>query len=394
MDIFSIFSFQFLIFIYINQLNKQHIIHYGQQFGLLFIKDLQYTLIYNRIITMIVLTVFQLLIIYMGFKFQTTIKRQKFNSSIIATTLLHLYVSNYAALIQKYNQIIIILYFFIIGQEDNIRYRIYIRRCIIALQFTKSQKMDNWLCFTRIRIDWMSHPICTLSTFIELTGYYFEKFKQMFYQTSIETNWIRQGLEGIYVIYSMNTIITITFGNGSNYGKKQLHCLDYVYYSINDMQENRNLIYLIIQTNQMYQLDKYVQLQYFQLQLNIQVNIVILRIIYFLKQENKSTSVLIEIILVLLYLKLSCPFVIDLLRVYRKKYKILLLSNIYDALKVINCNLYSFITNNKILIRIIKVLILLLLRSLVNLLNSQSTSRLAMLGLDQKAQKIIRLEKN
>ncbi|CAD8197540.1 unnamed protein product [Paramecium pentaurelia] len=60
---------------------------------------------------------------------------------------------------------------------------------------------------------------------------------------------------------------------------------------------------------------------------------------YISEFQNKSTSVVIEMILVLLCLKLSYPFVIDLLRVYYKKYKILLLSNLYDALKIINCNL-------------------------------------------------------
>lgn len=43
-------------------------------------------------------------------------------------------------------------------------------------------------------------------------------------------------------------------------------------------------------------------------------------------------------LLVILCLKLSYPFIIDLLRVYYKKYKIFLLSNLYDVLKIINCS--------------------------------------------------------
>ncbi|CAD8103301.1 unnamed protein product [Paramecium primaurelia] len=62
------------------------------------------------------------------------------------------------------------------------------------------------------------------------------------------------------------------------------------------------------------------------------------------QQGNKSTSVLIEMILILLCLKQSYLFVIDLLRVYYKKYKILLLS---DALKIINCNLSLTIYVNR-----------------------------------------------
>ncbi|CAD8103303.1 unnamed protein product [Paramecium primaurelia] len=38
---------------------------------------------------------------------------------------------------------------------------------------------------------------------------------------SKETNQIRQSLESIYVIYSMNIMMKITFENGQNYGKKQ-----------------------------------------------------------------------------------------------------------------------------------------------------------------------------
>ncbi|CAD8209921.1 unnamed protein product [Paramecium pentaurelia] len=63
-------------------------------------------------------------------------------------------------------------------------------------------------------------------------------------------------------------------------------------------------------------------------------------------QINKCSFV-IEMIIVFLFLKLSYPLVIDLLRVYYKKYKTLLLNNLYEALKIINCHLSLTLYVNK-----------------------------------------------
>ncbi|CAD8128826.1 unnamed protein product [Paramecium sonneborni] len=58
-------------------------------------------LIYNRIITMFILMILQLLLISFGYKIFTICKKQKFNYSTISTTILHLYISNYASLIKQ-----------------------------------------------------------------------------------------------------------------------------------------------------------------------------------------------------------------------------------------------------------------------------------------------------
>ncbi|CAD8201980.1 unnamed protein product [Paramecium pentaurelia] len=353
------------------------------------------SLIYNRTITMTVLMVCQLLIIYMGFKLYSIIKHQKFNSSIISTTLLYLYVSNYAALIKQLFSLLakrIISDIEYISGDVSLLYNspshqkwiigfvlpglgligCLIPSALFLLLYIQRDKLD--------KIKFRRH-ICYLFNEYNNENYFWEWIKLwkktviIIIMTYFETN--------IFVKASLLGLCLLLY---------QLYAVKQKPYILNNLNE------LDVSTGQI-----------------CSIAIFLASIKYISEQqENKSTSVLIEMILVLLCLKLSYPFVIDLLRVYYKKYKIWLLSNLYDALKIINCNLSLTLYVNrklnqikqreqKLKTNLIKLRIHLLQiskfqlesqKSLVNLLNSQSTTRPALLGLEQNAQKIIRLDTN
>ncbi|CAD8125631.1 unnamed protein product [Paramecium sonneborni] len=68
------------------------------------IQDIE--LIYSRIIATIILTLLQLIIVFLGFLSYSITYRRSFNRSMISGTALYLYVSNYAAIIKQFCSII------------------------------------------------------------------------------------------------------------------------------------------------------------------------------------------------------------------------------------------------------------------------------------------------
>ncbi|CAD8214598.1 unnamed protein product [Paramecium pentaurelia] len=374
--IFSViftFNFLILIFIYIYQLDKQHIILYGQQYGLLFIINLQYisslqqnnhddrvngVLIINNIYGV-----------------------QKFNSSIISTTLLYLYVSNYASLIK---QLFSLLAKRIISDIE------YIQGDVSLLY--NSQNHQKWIIgFVLLGLGLIGFLIPSalfLLLYIQRDKLDKIKFRKHICYLFNEYNNENYFWEWIKLQKKTVIILIMTYFETNIFLKASLLGLCLLLYQLYAVRQKpyilNNLNELDVSTGQI-----------------CSIAIFFATIKYINEQQgSKSTSVLIEMILVLLCLKLSYPFIIDLLRVYYKKYKILLLSNLYDALKIINCNLSLTIYINRKLnqmkqreqklkknLRKLRIHLLKISKfqleqqNYLNLLNLQSTSRPALAGL-------------
>ncbi|CAD8190904.1 unnamed protein product [Paramecium pentaurelia] len=278
------------------------------------------SLVYNRIITMTVIMVCQLLIIYMGFKLYSIIKHQKFNSCIISTTLLYLYVSNYASLIK---QLFSLLAKRIISDIE------YIQGDVSLLY--NSQNHQKWIIgFVLLGLGLIGFLIPSalfLLLYIQRDKLDKIKFRKHICYLFNEYNNENYFWEWIKLWKKTVIILIMTYFETNIFLKASLLGLCLLLYQLYAVRQKpyilNNLNELDVSTGQI-----------------CSIAIFFATIKYINEQQgNKSTSVLIEMILVLLCLKLSYPFIIDLLRVYYKKYKILLLSNLYDALKIINCNL-------------------------------------------------------
>ncbi|CAK63537.1 unnamed protein product (macronuclear) [Paramecium tetraurelia] len=352
-------------------------------------------LIYSRMITMIVLMIAQLLIIYMGFKLYSTIKKRKFNSSLISTALLYLYVQNYAALIKQ---------FFSLLAKRVISNIEYISGDVSLLFNSTNHK--NWMF--GFALPGLGLIGCLIPSALFLLLYIQrEKLDKINFRKHIcylfnEYNNETYFWEWIKLWKKTVIILIMTYFETNIFVKASLLGLCLLLYQLYAVKQKpyiiKNLNQLDVSTGQI-----------------CSIAIFLASIKYISEQqENKIASVMIEMLLIILCLKLTYPFVIDLLRVYYKKYKIPFISNLHKALQLLNCNQNLTLYVNRKLIQmkqrekklktnLIKLRIHLIQiskfqlesqKSLLNLLNSQSTSRQTLLGLDQNVQKIIRLEAN
>ncbi|CAD8105139.1 unnamed protein product [Paramecium sonneborni] len=278
-------------------------------------------LIYLRLIFMMILIIIQLLIIWIGFAIYAKCRKQKLNKSITSNILLYLYVSNYAALIKQFSSIISnrlisqisyiqgdvsllygtinhiswIIYFAIPGLGI---FGLFIPFSLFFILYINRQQLD--------KIKLRRH-ICYLFNEYNSENYYWESIK-----------------------LSKKTIIIIilTYFESDIFLKASLLGLCLLVYQLAAVKQKPYIIsslnFLDIQTGQI-----------------CSITIFIAGANYVSEQENNSNlSILLQICIVLLCIRLCYPFIIQIFTVYFKKYKIPFVGLIYKISRFLMPNFF------------------------------------------------------
>ncbi|CAD8096297.1 unnamed protein product [Paramecium primaurelia] len=285
-------------------------------------------LIYLRLIFMLILIIIQLLIIWAGFTIQAKFKKQLLNRSIISNTLLYLYVSNYAALIKQFCSII---------SKRQISQISYIQGDV-SLLFGTPNHISWIICFAipglgifglfipfslffimyinRAQLDQIKlrRHICYLFNEYNSESYYWELIK-----------------------LSKKTIIIIilTYFEGNIFFKASLLGLCLLVYQMAAVKQQPYIIsslnFLDVQTGQI-----------------CSITIFLAGANYVCEQENYSNlSLPLQICIVLLCVRLCYSFIINIFRVYLKKYKVLCVEVMYKICRFLkaDCFLTVYLNN-------------------------------------------------
>ncbi|CAD8097021.1 unnamed protein product [Paramecium primaurelia] len=278
-------------------------------------------LIYSRIITMIILMIFQLLIILIGFTIYALVFNRTFNRSMISATGLYLYVSNYAAIIKQFcsilssRQISNINYIqgdvsLVFGYQNHYKW-IYtfvvpglgffgccIPFSLFFLMYIKKEELDN----IKLR-----RHICYLFNEYNPNKYFWEQIKLtkktiiIIIMTYFEINiLLKASLLGLCLLF---------------YQLLAVKNKPYIIQSLNnlDLQTGQICSIAIFMASAQYVCDQ---------------------------QEQVFFSILLQILIMLLCIKLCFPFVFDIVRVYIRKYRVLcvsLLLKLFQCIKVDFC---------------------------------------------------------
>ncbi|CAD8120899.1 unnamed protein product [Paramecium sonneborni] len=289
-------------------------------------------LIYNRIITTILLMIVQLLLIYLGFQMYCIIKKQKFNSSMISTTFLYLYVSNYASLIKQFFSLlatrIISNIEYVQGDVSLYYYSTNHQKWIIGFVSPGLGLVGCLIPFSLFFLLYLKREHLDQIKFRRHICYLFNEYNNENYFWE----WIKLWKKTVI-------IIIMTYFETNIFLKASLLGLCLFLYQLYAVKQKpyiiKNLNQLDVSTGQI-----------------CSVAIFLASINYVSEQqENLYSSMFIQLLLVLLCLKLSFPFFIDLLRVYYKKYKISMLNNLYQVLKFIKQNSCLTLYVNKLIIK-------------------------------------------
>ncbi|CAK92602.1 unnamed protein product (macronuclear) [Paramecium tetraurelia] len=278
-------------------------------------------IIYIRIITMLILIAIQLLIIWIGFSCYSLCKNWIFNKSIISNTVLYLYVSNYAALVKQFCSIISkrdisnISYVqgdvsLIYGTETHIQWMmmfaipglgvigILIPFSLFFLMYVNRDQLDQ----IKLR-----RHICYLFNEYNSESYYWEQIK----------------LSKKIII-----IIILTYFENNVLLTASLLGLCLLFYQLLAVKQKpyiiQSLNFLDIQTGQI-----------------CSISIFISAAKYVSEKENVTPlSVLLQIFIIILCIRLCYPFIINIFRVYFKKYKLASIDLLHSILRSIKSDFF------------------------------------------------------
>ncbi|CAD8167794.1 unnamed protein product [Paramecium octaurelia] len=285
-------------------------------------------LIYIRIIAMLILIAIQLLIIWIGFACYAKCKNWTFNKSIISNTLLYLYVSNYAALIKQLCSIVskraisTISYIqgdvsLIYGTDNHIFW-------IIILGIPGLGVFGALIPFTLFFVMYMNREQLDKIKLRRHICYLFNEYNQESYY------WEQIKLSKKTII-----IIILTFFESDVLLMASLLGLCLLFYQLLAVNQKpyiiQSLNFLDIQTGQI-----------------CSISIFISAVKYVSEKGNVAAlSILLQIFIILLCMRLCYPFIINIFRVYFKKYKLPFIEQVYKILRSIkaDCFLSRYLNN-------------------------------------------------
>ncbi|CAD8189309.1 unnamed protein product [Paramecium octaurelia] len=271
-------------------------------------------LIYSRILIMFLLMVAQIIIIYIGFKVVSVITKTKFRMRIISITILYLYIQNYASLI---NQLFSILAVRKISNLD------YISGDVSLIYGTNSH--ISWIQGFAIPGSTLIGLIIPLLLFLILylnrknhnkiifrrhVGYLFNEYTQYNYFWEMIKLW-KKTIIIIILIYFETEIFL----------KATLLGLCLLFYQ------------LIAQNSKPFILQK-LNLLDVQSSQCCSIAIFFATVKYICEQsEQQNSSALIQGFIVITSIILSYPFIINILKVYYKKYRVQGLALLFQGFK-------------------------------------------------------------
>ncbi|CAD8187960.1 unnamed protein product [Paramecium octaurelia] len=285
-------------------------------------------LIYLRLIFMLMLIIIQLLIIWAGFAIYAKCKKQLLNRSYISNTLLYLYVSNYAALIKQFCSIISI------RQISQIP---YIQGDVSLLYGTPNH--ISWIIFFAVP------GLGILGLFIPFSLFFIMyinreqldniKLRRHICYLFNEYNTESYFWESIKLSKKTIIIIILTYFESNVFLKASLLGLCLLVYQLAAVKQKpyiiQSLNFLDIQTGQI-----------------CSITLFLAGANYVCEQENYSSILIpLQICIVLLCIRLCYPFLINIFRVYFKKYKVPFVQLIYKISRYLkaNCSLTNYLNN-------------------------------------------------
>ncbi|CAD8108643.1 unnamed protein product [Paramecium sonneborni] len=283
-----------------------------------FLSDLsQIEIIYTRIITTLVLIFFQFVIITFGYIIYSFVTNKKFDNSVISNTLLYLYVSNYSGLIKQFGSILSMR---IISNIDYIQGD-------VKLKFG-SQDHVSWIYYFAIP------GIVIFGLFIPFLLFFLmlikkgklDKIKLRRHICYLFNEYNDQSYFWELIKFSKKTIIILlltVFESNILFKATLLGLCLLIYQIFSDQQQP----YIISSLNKL-------DLSTGQI---CSFAIFIATSLYLSEQEKIENLItnLLQILIVLLSIRLIYPFVLNIVKVYYKKYKVTLLKLLYIILHYI-----------------------------------------------------------
>ncbi|CAD8102338.1 unnamed protein product [Paramecium sonneborni] len=275
-------------------------------------------LIYLRIITMFLLMLCLLILIYLGFKLLAFISKKQFDASIISITALYLYVSNYATLIKQ---------FFSLLAKRQISNLDYIQGDV-SLRFGTSNHF-SWIVTFIIPglclIGWLLPFSLLLLLYVKRHQIESIKFRKHFCYLFNEYNNQNFFWEWVKLAQKTFVIIILTYFETNIFLKASLLGLCLLFYQLYAQEQQpfiiQNFNKLDVKTGQI---------------CSISVFLAVIKYISE-QQDNYILSFILQLILVCLSIKLSYPFIKNLVKLYHKKYKKQILILLSKIVKIFKC---------------------------------------------------------
>ncbi|CAD8126466.1 unnamed protein product [Paramecium sonneborni] len=277
-------------------------------------------LIYSRIIVLPFLMGIQFLVIIIGIKAFSIVLKQQFGSSIISNTLLYLYVSNYAGLVKQLCSIL---------SKREISNTSYIQGDVSLLYGSNNHKIGMLLfalpglgifsCLIPISLFFLMYIKRDKLDDIKLRRHICYLFNEYHHK--------RYYWEQIKLTKKTIIILIVTQFETNTFLKVSLLGLSLLFYQ------------LLVLHNKPYAISRfnYLDLQSGQICL---IAIFIAAAKYASQQYNDSfSSFIFQITIMLLCIKLGYSFIFNLLKIYYKKYRIQIITLLFQLFKKINPNL-------------------------------------------------------
>ncbi|CAD8176500.1 unnamed protein product [Paramecium pentaurelia] len=290
------------------------------------IQDIQVN--YSRIITQFILIFAQLLLICGSFKVHSIATKNKFNKSIVSNTALYLYLSNFAAIIKQ---------FFSLLAKRKISNIDYIQGNV-SLQFN-TQSHERWIYFFILpglgligclipfilfSLMFLMRKKLDLIKIRRHICYMFNEYNDESFFWEFVKIWKKTILISILTYFESNIFL-----------KASLIGLCLLFYQLLALKIKpyiiKSLNLLDISTDQI-----------------CSITIFLAAVKYVSEQEqNNVQSVLLQVLIAILCIKLCYPFLQDIFRVYYKKYKIIYLTYLIKIFKYIKPNSFFVVYLNQ-----------------------------------------------
>ncbi|CAD8087605.1 unnamed protein product [Paramecium sonneborni] len=284
-------------------------------------------IIYSRIITMMVFILFQLILFVLAHKFYSIFQKHKFRMSIVTNTILYQYLSNHATLIKQFCSLLAV-------------------RRISNIDFVQGNVSFSFNTQTHFR--WIIGFILPSLILVGLAIPVFLFLLMFFIKEKLEIIQFRRHICYLFNEYNKNTY----FWEYIKICKKTLVIFIMIYFETNILLKASLLGLCLLLYQQL-------ALKYKPFILNslnvldistsqiCSISIFLAAVQYVSDQQNHVISFILQIVLILLWIKLCQPFILKILSIYYKRHRIELLIQIQLVVQKIKQNSYIDLILNK-----------------------------------------------
>ncbi|CAD8080777.1 unnamed protein product [Paramecium sonneborni] len=288
-------------------------------------------IVYSRIITMIIIILFLFIFFVLANKLYSIFKKLKFRMSVVTNTILYLYLSNNSTLIKNFCSLLAI-------------------RKISNIDFIQGNV--SLLFNTQTHFKWIIGFILPGLIFVGAAIPVFLLMLMYFRKEKLQKIQFRRHICYLFNEYNQNTY----FWEQIKIWKKTLVIFIMIYFETNILLKASLLGLCLL----LYQSLALKYRPFILNSLNVldistsqlcSISIFLAAVQYVSDQQNHAISFIIQVILILLWIKLCKPFILKILSIYYKKYRIMFLSKIQNLVKKIKQNSCLVLILNKQIIK-------------------------------------------